>query len=354
MFSDAAIGIAYYIISFALLYFMHKRRYTPFRWMFGMFAAFIFLSGTTHIASVWTFWHPDQMLVTVLNAAAALVAMAAAALLWPVIPKAVLLPANRQLQEVINQLEHEIDERKKAETAARESQATLRELAAYQERIREDERKRIAREIHDELGQNLLALRLDVASLHERASERHPVLQRRAATALEYIDTTMKSIRTIMNNLRPSVLDLGLPAAVEWQVRQFEARNAILCELFLTDHGQSVPDAHATAAFRILQESLNNIGRHARATYVRVEMRIDPRLLTLAIKDNGVGMYPGDRRKAHRYGLVGIEERITILGGELHIESTPGHGTVLQITIPLADDVSAERHTQTAAAPVGV
>jgi signal transduction histidine kinase len=335
--SDATIGLAYYLISFSLLYFIRKRTHTQFRWMFGMFSLFIFLSGSTHFASIFTLWRADYWLVAWLDAATAVVAIATAILMWPVIPKAARLPASSQLQEVIVRLEHEIDERKKAEKALRDSQATLRELAAYQERIREDERKRIAREIHDELGQNLLALRLDVASLHERAGSRHPVLRQRASTALEYIDMTMKSIRSIMNNLRPSVLDLGLQAAIEWQVRQFETRNHIPCELLMNDDAAMVPvpEAHATAAFRILQESLNNIGRHARATFVGIELRVDHSLLAMVIRDNGVGMYPGDRRKAHRFGLVGIEERITILGGELNIESMPGSGTVLRIHIPL-------------------
>ncbi|KRB94023.1 sensor histidine kinase [Noviherbaspirillum sp. Root189] len=341
---DATIGFAYYLISFSLLYFIRKRPHTQFRWVFSMFSLFIFLAGSTHFASILTDWRAEYWLAALLNAATAIIAIVTALLMLPVIPKAARLPAHSQLQEVITRLEHEIDERKKAEAALRDSQATLRELAAYQERIREDERKRIAREIHDELGQNLLALRLDVASLHERAGSRHPALRERASTALEYIDMTMKSIRSIMNNLRPSVLDLGLQAAIEWQVRQFETRNHIPCELLMTDDGatDSVPDAHATAAFRILQESLNNIGRHARATFVGIELRIDQGLLTMAIRDNGVGMYPGDRRKAHRFGLVGIEERITILGGELHIESMPGNGTVLRISIPLGTAPSPE------------
>lgn len=351
--TDATIGLAYYLISFSLLYFIRKRPHTQFRWVYGMFSLFIFLAGSTHFAAILTHGRTEYWLNALLSAATAVIAIATALLMLPLIPKAARLPAHSELQDAIARLEHEIDERKKAEAALRDSQATLRELAAYQERIREDERKRIAREIHDELGQNLLALRLDVASLHERAGSHHPVLRQRASTALEYIDMTMKSIRSIMNNLRPSVLDLGLQAAIEWQVRQFETRNHIPCELLMTDDGAtvsvSVPDAHATAAFRILQESLNNIGRHARATFVGIELRVDQRLLTLTIRDNGVGMYPGDRRKAHRFGLVGIEERITILGGELHIESMPGNGTVLRISIPLGTEPSPEVDKRVAA-----
>ena len=334
--ADATIGLAYFSIPIALMYFVRKRNDVQFNWVFVTFSLFIFACGATHFISIWTIWHPDYWLDAVMKAVTAVASIITAVLLWPRIPRALQLPTTLQLRKVIDQLEHEIEERKNAEEALRQSQATLRELAAYQERIREDERKRIAREIHDELGQNLLALRLDVSGLHARAGERHPHLQERAATALDYIDTTLKSIRAIMNNLRPSVLDLGLQAAIEWQVRQFERRNGVPCELVLSDEGQSVPELQATAAFRILQESLNNIGRHARASHVRIELRIDERQLTMAIKDNGVGMYPGDRRKARRFGLIGVQERITMLGGELAIDSAPGRGTVLTIRIPLS------------------
>jgi signal transduction histidine kinase len=337
--ADATIGIAYYSIPVALMYFVRKRNDVQFNWIVVMFSLFIFACGTTHFIAVWTIWHPDYWFDAIMKAVTAVVSIATAVLLWPMIPRALHVPTTLQLRKVIDQLEHEIEERKNAEEALRQSQATLRELAAYQERIREDERKRIAREIHDELGQNLLALRLDVSGLHARTGERHPHLQERTATALDYIDTTLKSIRAIMNNLRPSVLDLGLQAAIEWQVRQFERRTGVPCELILNEEGQAVPELQATAAFRILQESLNNIGRHARASHVRVELRIDDRQLTMAIKDNGVGMYPGDRRKARRFGLIGMQERITMLGGDLTIDSTPGRGTVLTVRIPIRADI---------------
>lgn len=155
----------------------------------------------------------------------------------------------------------------------------------------------------------------------------------------------MKSIRNIMNNLRPPVLDLGLQAAIEWQVRQFEMRNGIPCELQVDDGGQKLPEAQAIAAFRILQESLNNIGRHARASFVQVKLRVDRGRLTMAIKDNGVGMRPGDRRKAHHFGLLGIQERVSMLDGELSIDSAPGRGTVLRLAIPLQAEPDTGRES---------
>ncbi|OWW19852.1 sensor histidine kinase [Noviherbaspirillum denitrificans] len=335
--ADAAIGLAYYSIPVALLVLVHKRRDLRFNWIFLMFSAFIFACGTTHFIGIWTIWNPAYWLDASAHLLTALISVATAIMLWKIVPRVLQLPSAKQMRAAINQLEHEIQERRKAEEALRQSQATLRELAAYQERVREDERKRIAREIHDELGQNLLALRLDVSALHARTGDRHPRLRERAETALDHIDTTMKSIRAIMNNLRPPVLDLGLPAAIEWQVAQFEHRNNLVCELAMRDDGSPVPETQATAVFRVLQESLNNIGRHARATVVRIEVAIDDGRLELTIRDNGIGMQPGDRRKAHRFGLIGMEERVAMLGGNLSIESAPGEGTVLRVVVPLAD-----------------
>ena len=324
--SDAAISAAYLSIVAALVFYLRKRHYPQLNCMFRLFAVFILACGITHAAAIWMIWHPYYWLDALLKAVTAAIALATGIMLWPAALRAVQLPSVREQHKVIKQLEYEVEERRKAEEALRQSQATLRELAAYQERIREDERKRIAREIHDDLGQNLLALRLDVSALHARTGERHPLLRERANTALDYIDTTMKSIRSIMNNLRPPVLDIGLSAAIEWQVGQFERRAGVPCELLMNDDGREVPEAQATAVFRILQESLNNIGRHARASHVRIELRVDERHLLFSIRDNGIGMFPGDRRKARSFGLIGIEERITMLGGELYIGSTPGEG----------------------------
>lgn len=320
----------------ALVWFVRRRVNKRSNCAFLLFVSLVYTAALISLLAGWTGWTTVSILGAVLRVVMASLSVVLSIVLWPVLRKIAPLPGRRQLQEEIERHEHELAERRNIEEALRRSQATLRELAAYQERIREDERKRIAREIHDELGQNLLALRLDIAALHARAGDRHPQLRERAGTALEYLDTTLKSIRTIMNNLRPSVLDLGLPAAIEWQVGQFERRSGVQCELRMSDEaeGHAVPDEQAIAVFRILQESLNNIARHARATRVEVEMRIDSQRLTMAIQDNGVGMYPGDRRKVRRFGLVGIEERVTILGGDLAIDSSPGQGTVVRLSIP--------------------
>jgi signal transduction histidine kinase len=215
------------------------------------------------------------------------------------------------------------------------SHHNLRRLAAHADQIKEGERKRIAREIHDDLGQNLLALRIEADMLMSRTSARHPRLHARARSTLSQIDATIKSVRQIINDLRPNVLDLGLVAAVEWQIVEFRRRNEIECELIDDTHELTVPDHCATAFFRILQESLSNIVRHAHATKVQVTLRTHAGQLAMTVHDNGVGLHADNRSKAGSFGLVGIEERVSILDGTFAISGMPNEGTTVRVSVPL-------------------
>lgn len=219
----------------------------------------------------------------------------------------------------------------------RQSKQLLRQLASHQEMIKEEERKRIAREIHDELGQNLLAIRIDASMLHSRTAKMHPRLNEKAAYALDQIDTTIKSVRSIINNLRPPVLDLGLFAAIEWQIQEFRRRSGIVCEIVADDENfdRDLDEKSAIALFRILQESLTNIIKHAQAKRVEIILSRDAGLLHMKIADNGVGFQPEIARKGKTFGLQGIEERIRMLGGELKIGSVQGQGTTLTISLPV-------------------
>jgi signal transduction histidine kinase len=215
----------------------------------------------------------------------------------------------------------------------------LRRLVAHADQIKEGERKRIAREIHDDLGQNLLALRIEADLLATRTAEHHPRLNARARMTLLQIDATIKSVRQIINDLRPNVLDLGLSAAVEWQVAEFIRRTGIKCQLVVGRHDINVNDNCATAFFRILQESLSNIVRHAKANTVRVELNANERDLWMTIEDNGVGLPDGGRNKPGSFGLVGIEERINILGGSFSIHNSDGGGTSVFVSVPISEEL---------------
>jgi two-component system sensor histidine kinase UhpB len=226
----------------------------------------------------------------------------------------------------------DVTERKHTQDQLQHTLRQLRQLSEHQQTEKEDERRQVATGIHDELGQNLLALKIDVALLDRRTAGRHPRLNGRVQAAMETLDTTIESVRSIINTLRPAILDLGLDAALEWQLDQFERRTGIRCTL-AAQAALVPPDAHLTAAvFRIVQESLDNVARHARATKVTVSLAVTPDYLALSIVDDGVGM--ADEGAGPGFGLRGIRERVDAFGGELRINSGYGGGTALTIQIP--------------------
>ena len=209
----------------------------------------------------------------------------------------------------------------------------LRELIDHQARIREDERKRIAREIHDELGQYLLALRIDVSLLKDDSNNEKELRVERVNKILEHVDATVKSVRQIINNLRPAVLDLGLVAALEWKAQKFERQNAIWCEFHTEDDNLSLDEASSTALFRMLQEALTNIVKHAKATQVKIHLLTEDDKLIMHITDNGVGFPKVRNRQNKTFGLAGIRERIAMLNGDFRIKSSD-NGTTLSFVIP--------------------
>ncbi|CAN5223236.1 hypothetical protein BH11PSE11_BH11PSE11_24420 [soil metagenome] len=223
---------------------------------------------------------------------------------------------------------------KQAEESMHQSELALHRFVAHQQQESEDERKRIAAEIHDDLGQNLLALRMDVALLHTRSGD-GTRLNKKAHLALHTIDTAIKSVRGIISELRPIVLNLGLPAAVEWQLSEFKRSTGIDYKLTIDERefDLKLDDDRTVVVFRILQETLANVARHAQASSIEVELGIDNGVLLMTVRDNGKGFRPIERRKANAFGLIGINERVNALKGKLTIDSS--NGTVIAITIPL-------------------
>lgn len=344
--SDVLIALSFYAISIALARSTRERSNIKATWPTIIFFILAFSTGTAYLISIWMPWHPVHWLDAIVKGITALISIAAAIFLWRTALKApgAVRKSTEELHDVIRQLEHEVSERKRAEQALQKSQELLHQLVAYQERVKEDERKRIAREIHDELGQNLMALRIDVSVLQARIAEMNPTLNEKVRIALGHIDTSIKAVRIIINNLRPSVLDLGLHAAIEWQVNEFERRTGIACSLTMDDEKSAfdLDDNRATALFRILQESLTNVARHAQATMVQIDLHRQDDLFFMRIADNGIGLFPGCRRKPNSFGLLGIGERISTLGGEFAVESDTGQGTVLTVTIPVDAPVAVE------------
>lgn len=228
--------------------------------------------------------------------------------------------------------------RKAAEDELRESHQQLRELSASLQSVREEERTRLARELHDELGQHLTGLKMDLSWLESRLRDGQPALLTKTDGMKRLIDATVLSMRRIAAELRPSILDdLGLAAALEWLAQEFSQRSGVEVKLDLDDGGCSdgtVDEARATALFRIVQESLTNVARHAGASQVRISLKQADGQLLLEVQDNGRGM-PAAAQYAGRFGLLGIRERAYLFGGLLRIASQPGAGTTITVTLPL-------------------
>jgi PAS domain S-box-containing protein len=223
---------------------------------------------------------------------------------------------------------------KRAEQELRASSEQLRNLAAHLLSVREEERARISREVHDELGQSLTAVKMDLAWLAVRLPQRNGPMLKRIRSTRQLADSIIQSIRRISTELRPAVLDLGLAAAVEWQVQEFQARSGIQCTVRLLTREEVTSNA-STAMFRIFQETLTNVARHAKATRAEVVLQKQRDRLVLLVHDNGRGFDQADPSLSKSLGLLGMRERAAILGGKVSISSAPGKGTTVSAWIPL-------------------
>jgi signal transduction histidine kinase len=224
------------------------------------------------------------------------------------------------------------------------SLSQLRALAAQLQNVREDERTRVAREVHDELGQALTAIKLEfTALLRDLPADEGPVRQR-SQSILKLLDEVIQSIRRIATELRPGILDdLGLVAAVEWVAEEFQARTGTKVQVSLPGVDLVIDRQRATALFRILQETLTNVARHSNATQVDVRLAKENGNLLLEVRDNGVGISEEQLSGGKSLGILGMRERASLLGGEITISSTPGKGTTVYVRIPDAHHASPEQ-----------
>jgi signal transduction histidine kinase len=236
----------------------------------------------------------------------------------------------------------DVTERVRAEEALSRSQAEIQGLAIAASTAREQEKSRIARELHDELGQALTALKIDVGWLRDHVGEAPPRVGEKLVSMQRLLDGTVAAARRISSDLRPLMLDdLGLTAAAEWLVQNFGARTGIACELVLGGGDLDLPDPYATAVFRVLQESLTNVAKHARARKVEVTLERAGDDVTLMVRDDGSGFATRDPRKPGSFGLLGLRERADLLGGTLAVESLPGQGTTVELRLPLGAKIAA-------------
>jgi PAS domain S-box-containing protein len=241
-----------------------------------------------------------------------------------------LLTANRLMKKMV-------DEGKRAEEKITKSRERLRNLSRRLQSLLEEERTRISREIHDELGQALTALKLDLSLIRRSLVSEGFAEQSAKVHEIELTaNRIIRTVRKIATDLRPGVLDeLGVAAAIEWMGRDFQNRTGIGCKVAITAVDKITDTVRATAIFRIVQEALTNIMRHAAASEVKVSLEKKDDTLVLEVRDNGIGILEGRISDSKSHGLIGIRERVLLLGGEAVISGKPGEGTMVRVTIPV-------------------
>ncbi|MBI3280697.1 MAG: MCP four helix bundle domain-containing protein [Acidobacteria bacterium] len=234
----------------------------------------------------------------------------------------------------VSQLERRTVEQHKR---AQQAEQAMRDLSHQLVRAQEEERRRLSRELHDETGQLLTALRMELANLEQLRTQDGDAFAERMLEAKQLAERSLQSVRGMAMGLRPSMLDdLGLGPAVEWQARDFSKRFGVPVTVQIDGRIEDLPDTHRTSVYRVVQEALTNCARHARAKNIRVALHGGPDRLSLTVQDDGVG-WPAEDPPRGGVGLLGMEERVRDLGGTLEIQSQPGRGTLLRADIPAAE-----------------
>jgi len=230
----------------------------------------------------------------------------------------------------------DITEQKKAFKDIENLKEQWRNLSNYLQTVREDERTHIAREIHDELGQLLTTIKLELALISSKFGESNKKLLEQTESISNIVDLGIDSVHRIVNELRPSMLDkLGLTAACEWEINKFKQRTGIECTYSLLDEDIIIDQTVSTNVFRIFQEALTNIIRHSGASRVDVLLKAEEDQLILVVKDNGIGINEGNKQNPRSFGLIGIQERADFLSGSVTVKGIKNKGTTLNLKLPL-------------------
>jgi len=225
---------------------------------------------------------------------------------------------------------------KKAQEDLERSREELRNLSIHLQSVREEESTRVARKIHDELGQSLTALQMDMSWLENRLPASSKDIRKKTQSMSELVDSTIESVHNITTELRPSLLDdLGLPTAIEWQAADFQKRSGIRCQAHIRCSDNAIDKELATTIFRIFQETLTNIARHAKATQCRVNLTETETELYLEVTDNGVGITQWQIDDPRSFGMIGMRERAHLWGGTVHIRNAKPSGTKVRVLIPM-------------------
>ncbi|MEM5352412.1 PAS domain S-box protein [Paraburkholderia caribensis] len=228
----------------------------------------------------------------------------------------------------------DITERKESESRLRDSYCKLRELAAWRETAREEDRRRIARELHDELGQYLTTLKMRLSAMRINLGSNNEDLATELLAIVSISDKTIQVMRDVVTSLRPAAIDFGIVGALQWLITQFSKNNSILCNLSLPQDDVGLEEDRSVALFRVTQEALTNIVRHASARSVTISLEIENNDCFLEVRDDGRGFDP-ETIQRNSFGILGMRERVVMLGGEILVKSSLGLGTTIRVRVPL-------------------
>jgi PAS domain S-box-containing protein len=251
-----------------------------------------------------------------------------------------------ELKEINRKLRREIKERKKIEKELERSREELSLLSEHLQRAREEERLSIAREVHDELGQLLSVMKIDASFLGQSVARRSGHIKSQIESFTKQIDGAIQAVRDICSRLRPSVLiHFGLSAAIEWYLEDFQKHTGLTCHSQIDWHAPVEETEQSLVLFRIMQEAMTNILRHAKATEVNVTLAVKANNIVMKIRDNGRGITPDQMMKPKSFGIIGIRERVRFLEGTSTFEGVPGKGTTVTVSIPLKIKVKKNNQT---------
>lgn len=350
--SDAAIWLSYVAISVTLTYLVYRtRREVPFSWMFLAFGTFIIACGFTHLMEVVVLWRPLYWLSGDVKLLTAVASVITAVALPPLVPKIhAMVSAAKTSTDHQVEVEHANNELSRAnealhnEVARRNSaEEELRRLSNRLLELQDDERRRLARELHDSTGQLLAAIQLNLSLALQDSSSDAPALQRRLAEASDLSSQAITEVRTISYLLHPPMLDeAGLVLALQWYVEGFVERSNLRVDLQLPSNLERLPREVELAIFRVLQESLTNIHRHSTSASAQIRLEAMPKEMVLLVRDFGKGILSGNdggntARTLSRVGvgIRGMQERVRQLGGSISIKSE-NPGTLIEAHFPLA------------------
>lgn len=245
---------------------------------------------------------------------------------------------NYNNQKTVLSIARDITERKKAEEKLKKTSKLLRELASHLQSVREEERTLISREIHDELGQVLTALKIQISLIGSKLTDEQSLIKQKINSTLKLIDNSVESVQKISSQLRPGILDeLGLIAAMEWQIDEFTKLTSINSTVvILPDYELNLDAQKSNAIFRIFQEALTNVARHSGADKIKVSLTTDKAKLLLEISDNGKGISQNQIKDYHSLGIHGMKERAMVFGGSVYLEGIEGKGTTVRVEIPIS------------------